>query len=89
MVDKKSDRSQVGYLLGILSIVLAFFTPLAALILGIVGFNISKKQKTDLGTKGKGLSKIGIILSVIFLLIYISLGIFVGINEALGNFPLA
>ena len=70
MGDKK-DFSDVSYTVGIISIVLAFFQPLAGLILGVIGFNHSKKQKTDLSKRAKKFSIIGIILGFIFLVVSI------------------
>ena len=80
----------VSYVLGILSIVFAFFTPLAGLILGIIGFVQSKNQKTSLGRRAKKFNTIGIILSVIILIITIIVlvyGVITGINTA-QNFPI-
>ncbi|RLG16498.1 hypothetical protein DRN69_00710 [Candidatus Pacearchaeota archaeon] len=87
MGDKK-DFSDVSYTVGIISIVLAFFQPLAGLILGVIGFNHSKKQKTDLSKKAKKLNVIAIIISLILLVFYLTLSLYLkykGIN--LPNFP--
>ena len=65
MVEKIDFRS-ISYVLGILSIVFAFVSPLAGLILGIIGLVQAKKQKA---VRAKRLNVIGIILSVIFLII--------------------
>ena len=65
-MSKDGDFSEISYLLGILSIVLSFFQPVAAFILGIVGLIHSKKQKTALSEKAKKFNIIGIILSIIF-----------------------
>ena len=62
---KKEELDSVNYTLGILSIVLAFFQPLAALIFGIIGFVKTKKSKTEISKKANKLSLIGIILSAI------------------------
>ncbi len=67
----KIDFSLTSYILGIVSIVLAFFQPLAGLTFGIIGFIQSKKQKTPLAKKSKKLNTIGIILSAVFLAISI------------------
>jgi|APSaa5957512622_1039677.scaffolds.fasta_scaffold01620_14 MFS family permease len=68
MVDKKQDLSLASYTLGILSIVFAFFTPIAGLILGIIGFRVSGKKKLPLSKKAKKLNVIGIVLSIIFVI---------------------
>lgn len=88
MVDKKEDFSHASYVFGIISIVLAFFTPLAGLIFGIIGFKFGKKQKTPLAKKGIKLSKIGIIISIIVLVITIIIAIIASkIGGMIGNFP--
>jgi hypothetical protein len=71
MAEKKEDVSQVSYILGIVSIVLAFFTPLAGLIFGVVGLVLGKKENTGLAKKGVKLNTIGIIVSVIILIVVI------------------
>ena len=68
----KIDLASVTYVLGILSIVFAFFSSWAGLVLGIIGLVQSKKQNVP---KAKLLNKIGIILSIIlivfqFVLVY-------------------
>lgn len=63
---EKIDFKSVSYVLGILSIVFAFISPMAGLILGIIGLVQAKKQKA---LRAKRLNVIGIILSVIFLII--------------------
>lgn len=87
MADKEYF-SVVSYTLGILSIVFAFFNPLAGLVLGIIGFTQSKKQKTDISKKAKKFNKIGIILSIIFLVIQIAVMAYAAIKGLPSNFPL-
>jgi len=65
---KKIDLKPVSYLLGILSIVFAFFSPFAGLILGIIGLTQSNKLKFQ---KAKRLNIVGIILSVVFSIIQV------------------
>jgi len=77
MVKKAVDFSEVSYVLGIASIVLAFFQPLAAFVFGVIGIIHSKKQKTALSEKAKKLSTIGIILSVILFLLTVALTAYV------------
>ena len=86
----EGDLSVVSYVLGILSIVFAFLTPAAGLILGIIGFIQSKKLKTSLGRKARKFNTIGIILSVIILIISTIL-IFYSIAKGISpaqNFPI-
>ena len=86
---KKEDISVVSYVFGIISIVLAFFTPLAGLIFGIIGFVQSKKQKTELSKKAKKLSTIGIILSIILFIITVVLAVYLSKGGSLpASFPL-
>ncbi len=61
----KIDFSLTSYILGIVSIVTAFFTPLLGLTFGIIGLVQSNKQKTKISSTSKKLNIVGIILSVI------------------------
>jgi len=70
---KKEDYDSVNYILGIMSIVFGFISPLAGLVFGIIGVNLSGNQKSEMSKKGKKYSKIGIIISVIMLVITLSL----------------
>ena len=84
----KEKYGQPSYILGIVSIVLAFFTPLAALIFGIVGVVIGRKQGGTNSTKGVKLSKIGIIISIIVLILIIAISIIFGTKAGvINNFP--
>jgi len=70
----------VSYLMGVISIVLAFFQPGAGIVFGIIGIMKAKVDKTDLSKRGKKLSMIGLILSIILLVIalavtYYSVGV--------------
>ena len=70
MTDKKGEAfGIVSYILGILSIVFAFVTPLAGIIVGIIGIIQSKKHKSEFSVKGKKLSTIGLVLSVIVMIV--------------------
>ncbi|MEM3091481.1 MAG: hypothetical protein QXX55_00450 [Candidatus Pacearchaeota archaeon] len=83
MVEKntntKIDVNSIAYMLGVLSIVFAFFQPFAALVLGIIGLIQSNKTKYE---KAKKFNTIGIILAIVFIII--SIVIFV--TPLLGNF---
>lgn len=63
---EKIDIVSVSYALGILSIVFAFFSPLAGLVLGIIGLTQSNRGKA---MKSRRLNIIGIILSAIFFIL--------------------
>ena len=84
---KEGVYSTTSYILGILSIVLAFFQPIQGLVIGIVGLIQSKKEKTDLSKNAKKLNTWGIILSIIMLAIVISLT-FYAYQQGLGNVQL-
>ncbi len=85
----KQDFSVVSYIFGIVSIVLAFFTPFAGLIFGVIGLVHSKKQKNELSLKAKKYSTIGIVLSAILLIVsailtYLAMQ---GLGGAFSNIP--
>lgn len=67
MAEKKEqvDFSQTSYIFGIISIVMALFTPLLGLVFGIIGLIQSFRQKTNISSLAKKLNIIGIVLSVI------------------------
>ena len=67
MAEKKFqvDFSQTSYIFGIVSIVMALFTPLLGLVFGIIGLIQSAKQKTDVSRLSKKLNIVGIILSML------------------------
>ena len=66
MADKeKINFPQTSYIFGIVSIVMALFTPLLGLVFGIIGLVQSSKQKTDISRLSKKLNIIGIVLSII------------------------
>ncbi len=64
---EKEVAGLTSYILGIISIVLGVISPLAGLVLGIIGITYGKKDKSELGKKGKTLSLIGAIISVVVL----------------------
>ena len=73
----------VAYILGIVSLVLAFFQPLPAIIIGIVGLvqNRQEKNKT-----AKRLNIIGIVIGIIMLAVLIAISVY-GIMNAGETFP--
>ncbi len=86
-MSKDGDFSEVGYILGVMSIILAFFQPVAAFITGIVGFVHSRKQKTHLSEKAKKLNIIGIVLSIIFFAITAALAAWLA-TKGFNNLPI-
>ena len=82
MAKKERDFSEISYVFGVMSIVLAFFTPLAGIIFGILGIVQSQKQKTQLAERARKLSIIGIILSIVIFIVIVILSYFqIGINS--------
>ncbi|MBA7703651.1 hypothetical protein ES703_112442 [subsurface metagenome] len=79
----KMDMKSVSYVLGILSIVFAFFSPFAGLVLGIIGLVQSNKLKFQ---KAKRFNIIGIVLSAIFTIIQVYLQILI-LTGGTGLFP--
>ncbi|MBI4116970.1 DUF4190 domain-containing protein [Candidatus Pacearchaeota archaeon] len=71
---KDGDTGEVSYVLGIISIVMAFFQPIAGFVFGIIGFLQSRKHKNPVSEKAKKLSIIGIIISIIV----VALSLFAG-----------
>ena len=61
----KQDKTQQSYTLGILSIVFAFFIPLAGVVLGIVGLSLHKDNENVFVKRAKLLNIVGVILSVV------------------------
>ncbi len=68
MPAKKEGKDIVSFVLGIISIVLAFFNPLPAIVFGIIGLVESKDEKSQIAKKAKKLNILGIIIgSILFL----------------------
>ena len=81
MVEKKG----VAYILGIISIVMAFFQPLAGIVFGIIGLVQNKKEKSK---KAKKLNIIGIVLGVLMFVAVIAINVYLtyqAMNQ--GGFP--
>lgn len=69
------EKNNASFVLGILSIILAFVFPLVGPILGILGLVLASSNQKESGldyTTEKILSILGIVLSVIFCLVFIS-----------------
>ncbi|MBK4775047.1 MULTISPECIES: hypothetical protein [Streptococcus] len=69
------EKNNSSFVMGIISIILAFIFPLLSIIFGILGLALAILNQNESGldyTTEKILSIIGIVLSVIFCLIFIS-----------------
>jgi hypothetical protein len=84
----KIDFGLAGYILGIVSLVLTLFQPIAAVVLGIIGLIISGKEKTEMGKRGKKYNIIAIIVGVIVFIAYLILATYIT-NSSLANLPIA
>jgi len=87
----KEELSIVAYTLGILSIALSFFTPLAGIVVGIIGIVQSRKNSNIISKRAKKLSIIGIIISFIVLIISLAIVFYSTYTQlgSLANFPVA
>ncbi len=64
----EKDLNQTAYVLGILSIIFGFISPLAGLATGIVGIFHARK-KSEMTRKARILNIIGIVISAIMLVL--------------------
>ncbi len=70
-----------SYIFGIISLVMAFFVPLAGIVFGIIGLVQNKKEKGKFVDKAKKMNILGIIIGAILyvsslLLLIFSQGLF-------------
>lgn len=67
-VDKKTDINfpLVAYILGIVSIVQAFISPISGIAFAIIGLVFVKNQKDSVSKKAHKLNLIGLIIGIIF-----------------------
>ena len=83
MASKSGDFSDISYIFGVISIVMAFFTPLAGFVFGVIGYIQSKKESTPMSKKARKLNIIGMVLSIILFVITVVLAAYAatqGIN---------
>jgi hypothetical protein len=78
-----AEEKGVAYVLGIVSLVLAFFQPLPAIIIGIVGLVQNKKDKSKIAKK---LNILGIVVGAIVLVVTVGISIYLMMQGA-GTFP--
>ena len=70
---ENSQKNLVSYILGIVSIIMAFFSPAIAIVFGIVGLIQGEKEETFIYDKSKKLNIAGIILGVILFVLNVVL----------------
>jgi uncharacterized membrane protein len=72
-VDKKTDINfpLVAYILGIVSIVQAFISPISGIAFAIIGLVFSKNKKDSVSKNAYKLNLIGLIIGMVFFVIVI------------------
>jgi predicted small integral membrane protein len=89
MQKMKEDLSVVSYVLGIASIVMAFFNSGAGIVFGIIGLVQTRRYNTPLAKRAKKLNIIGLIISIILLILSLALLVLGTTNPGLfPNLPL-
>lgn len=68
-----SQRNMISYIFGIISIVMAFLSPIVGIIFGIIGMIQGKEDKTKIYNRSKRLNIIGIILGTAMFILTIAL----------------
>ncbi|MBW2969341.1 DUF4190 domain-containing protein [Candidatus Woesearchaeota archaeon] len=61
-----AEKKEVAYILGIVSLAMAFLQPFGAIIIGIIGLVYNNKEKSK---TAKSLNILGIVFGIIFLII--------------------
>lgn len=91
VVDEKGVIEQVlgGFtiLIGIISILSSFLQPLAGITLGIIGICNGWNKNTTLQKRGKLLSAVGIIISVLFWVVFIAIDIYFNSGQTTSTVP--
>ena len=62
-------KSLSGYILSIVALVFAFFSPVPGLVLGIISLVMSTKHKNKVSEKGKIMAIVAICVSIVFIII--------------------
>ena len=85
MAKKEEDFSEISYILGIVSVVMAFFTPLAGFVFGVIGYVQSKKQNPPMSKKAKKLSTIGMVIGIILFAITVFAAAYTATHNGLSS----
>lgn len=74
--EESNNLTIVAYVMGILSIVFSFFTPLASIVLGLIGLIQVRGTKNELSKKAKIFNIIGLILGFLMFITNLLLAIY-------------
>ncbi len=73
--EKSKESSSPGFLLGVISVILAVFSPVGGIIMGIVGLVFSRKKVYPEAKSGRVLNVIGIVLGIIMFILNVTLNL--------------
>lgn len=66
------NNGLIAYIIGLVALVQAFISPLAGIVLGIIGLSFSLKEKTRFSKKAKNLNIVSIVIGILtFVLIMV------------------
>ena len=71
MVKQKINFEMPAFIIGIIAIVEAIFSPMIGIVLGIIGLVFAYRQKTTLSRKAKILNWVSIVIGIILLTVII------------------
>ncbi|MCA9488028.1 MAG: hypothetical protein KC516_03650 [Nanoarchaeota archaeon] len=71
----KTNFETIAYVLGIVAIVEAVFSPLLGVVFSIIGLVLASKQKSPMSKKAKVLNLIGLIIGVVFFAVILVLSL--------------
>ena len=75
---ERSNYGLISYLLGIVAIVEAVISPLAGLVLGIIGLSFAVKDPTSSSKRAKTLNILAIVIGAVLLLLVLILSVSMG-----------
>ncbi|MCR4327382.1 MAG: hypothetical protein NUV46_02275 [Nanoarchaeota archaeon] len=84
---KESDLPYglISYILGIVAIVEAIFSPFIGIIFAIIGLTLSRKEISSLALKAKKLNTIALIVGIVVLIIYLIFLVVFDANQIMGG----